>query len=56
LQPELKLKVITTYARYIALKQQYISHTNTNIPAMIPTYGGVLSAIKKALQKLVKEY
>ena len=23
---------------------------------MIPTYGGVLSAIKKALQKLVEEY
>jgi len=23
---------------------------------MIPTYGGVLSAIEKALQKLMKEY
>ena len=25
-------------------------------PAMIPTYGGVLSAIEKALQELVEEY
>ena len=41
---------------YIALKQQYIPHTNTNTPTMTPTYGGVLSAIEKALQKLVKEY
>ena len=25
-------------------------------PAMIPTYGGVLSAIERALQELVEEY
>ena len=25
-------------------------------PAMIPTYGGVLSALEKALQELVEEY
>jgi len=25
-------------------------------PAMIPTYGGVLSDIEKALQELVEEY
>jgi len=43
-------------ARYIALKQQYVPYTNTNILAMIPTYGGVLSVIEKVLQKLVEEY
>jgi len=43
-------------AGYIALKQQCVPHTNTNSLAMIPTYGGVLSAIKKALQELVEEY
>ena len=43
-------------ARYIALKQQYVPHTNTSIPAMIPTYGRALSTIEKALQELVKEY
>jgi len=31
-------------------------HTNTNTPAMIPTYSGVLSAIEKALQELMEEY
>jgi len=31
-------------------------HTNTNILAMIPTYGGVLSAIEKVLWELVEEY
>ena len=40
----------------IALKQRCIPHTNTNTPAMIPTYGGVLSAIEKALWELVEEY
>ena len=45
-----------TYARCITLKQQYIPHTPTIIPAMISTYNGVLSAIKKALQELVEEY
>ena len=44
------------YAGCITLKQQCVLHTNTNTPAMIPTYGGVLSAIKKALRKLVEEY
>ena len=43
-------------AGYIALKQQCVPHTNTNTLAMIPTYGGVLSAIEKALQELVEEY
>ena len=43
-------------AGYIALKQQCVPHTNTNSLAMIPTYGGVLSAIKKALRELVEEY
>ena len=42
--------------RYIVLKQWYVPHTNTNTPAMIPTYGGVLSAIEKALRELVEEY
>ena len=40
----------------ITLKQQCIPHTNTNTPAMIPTYGGVLSAIEKALWELMEEY
>ena len=40
----------------IALKQRCVPHTNTNSLAMIPTYGGVLSAIEKALQELVEEY
>jgi len=40
----------------IALKQWYVLHTNTNTPAIIPTYGGVLSAIEKALRELVEEY
>ena len=31
-------------------------HTNTNIPAIIPTYGMVLSVIDKALWKLIEEY
>ena len=44
------------YARYTALKQQYISYTNTNFPVMISTSSKVLSAIKKALQNLVEEY
>ena len=41
---------------YITLKQRCVSHTNTNTPAMIPTYGGVLSTIEKALRELVEEY
>ena len=45
-----------TYAGYITLKQQCVSHNNTNTLAIIPTYGGVLSAIEKALQELVEEY
>ena len=40
----------------IAIKQQCVPHTNINTPAMIPTYGRVLSTIEKALQKLVEEY
>ena len=40
----------------ITLKQQYVLHTPTNTLAIIPTYGGVLSAIEKALQELVEEY
>ena len=43
-------------AGYIALKQRCVPHTNTNTLAMIPTYGGVLSAIEKALWELVEEY
>ena len=43
-------------ARYIALKQRCVPHTPTNTPAMISTYGGVLSAIEKALRELVEEY
>jgi len=43
-------------ARCIALKQQYVLHTNTNIPAMIPTYGRILSAIEKALWELIEKY
>jgi len=31
-------------------------YTNTNTLAMILTYGGILSAIEKALQELVKKY
>ena len=45
-----------TYTRCITLKQWYVPHTNTNTPAMISTYGGVLSAIKKVLQELIEEY
>jgi len=41
---------------YITIKQQCVPYTNTNILAMISTYGGVLSAIEKALWKLVEEY
>jgi len=41
---------------YIALKQRYVSHTNTNTSAMISTYDRILSAIEKALWELVKEY
>ena len=33
-----------------------VLHTNTNTPAMIPTYNRVLSAIKKALWELMEEY
>ena len=44
------------YAGYIALKQQCKPHTNTNILAMIPTYGRILNAIEKALWELVEEY
>ena len=44
------------YARCIDLKQRCVPHTNTNTPAMISTYGGVLSAIEKILQKLMEEY
>ena len=43
-------------AGYIALKQRCVPHTNTNTLAMIPTYGGVLSTIEKALRELVEEY
>ena len=43
-------------ARCITLKQRCVPHTNTNTPAMIPTYGGILSTIEKALQELVEEY
>ena len=44
------------YAGCIALKQRCVPLTNTNTPAIISTYGGVLSAIKKALRELVEEY
>ena len=40
----------------ITLKQRCVLHTNTNTLAMIPTYGGVLSAIEKALWELMEEY
>jgi len=40
----------------IALKQRCVPHTTNTTPAIIPTYGGVLSAIEKALWKLVEEY
>ena len=40
----------------IVLKQRYKPHTNTNTPAIIPTYGRVLSTIEKALQELMEEY
>jgi len=43
-------------ARCITLKQWCVPHTPTNTLAMIPTYGRVLSAIKKALWELVEEY
>ena len=45
-----------TYARYIILKQQCKLYISTNLPAMIPTYGRVLSTIEKTLQELVEEY
>ena len=44
------------YTGCIVLKQQCVSHTNTNTLAMILTYGGVLSTIEKALRELVEEY
>ena len=40
----------------ITLKQQCVPHTTTNTLAMIPTYGGVLSAIQKALWELMEKY
>ena len=43
-------------ASCITLKQWCVPHTNTNTPAIIPTYGRVLSAIKKILQKLMEKY
>ena len=44
------------YAGYITLKQRCVPHTPTITLAIIPTYGGVLSVIEKALQELVEEY
>ena len=41
---------------YIALKQWCKPHTNINSPAIIPTYGKVLSPIEKILQELIEEY
>ena len=38
------------------IKQQFIPHTNTNTPAIIPTYGRVPSAIEKTLWELMEEY
>ena len=40
----------------MTLKQWCVPYTNTNTPAMIPTYGGILSVIEKALQELMEEY
>ena len=37
------------YTRYIALKQWYIPHINTNFPVIIPTYSRILNTIEKAL-------
>ena len=42
-----------TYARYIAIKQQYITHFTPTSSVIIPTYDRVLSAIEKAL---IEEY
>ena len=42
--------------RYITIKQQYLPYTNTNSPAIIPTYDRVLSAIGKVFQDIVEEY
>jgi len=43
-------------ARYIAIKQWYISYTNTNFPVITSIYSGILSVIEKALKNLVEEY
>ena len=43
-------------ARYITVKQQYISYTDTIPSAIISTYGRMLSIIKKVFQNLVEEY
>ena len=44
------------YTRCIALKQWCVSYTNTNILAIILTYGRILSAIEKVLRELIEEY
>jgi len=44
------------YTRCITLKQQYVFYYNSNSPAMIPTYGKILSIIEKVLWNLVEEY
>jgi len=56
-------KQLGKYCRGAAVKmggatlcERCVPHTNTNNPAIIPTYGGVLSAIEKALRGLVEEY
>jgi len=42
--------------RYIAIKQQYVPHTNTNFPAMIYICGSILSIMEKILQNIMEEY
>ena len=48
--------ITLAYAWCITLKQWCVPYTNTNTPAMVPTYGRVLSAIEKALWELVEKY
>ena len=61
-QPDVKAKLDIAYFQcnwfsgWSVPNKQYVFHYNSNSPAMIPTYGKILSVIEEILWDLVEEY
>ena len=59
-QPDAKLDIAhfqhNWFSGWSVPNKQYVFHYNSNSPAMIPTYGKILSVIEEVLWDLVEEY